>query len=29
MSKVEGYMILSGDGFEELGKLVNEMLVEG
>ena len=29
MSKVQGYLILSGDGVEELGKLVNEKLVEG
>ncbi len=29
MSKVHGYMILLGDGVEELGKLVNEKLVEG
>ncbi|MCP4898787.1 MAG: hypothetical protein GY906_17590 [bacterium] len=29
MSKVQGYMILSGEGVEELGKLVNEKLIEG
>ncbi len=29
MSKVQGYVILSGEGVEELGKLVNEKLVEG
>ncbi|MCP4895869.1 MAG: hypothetical protein GY906_02755 [bacterium] len=28
ISKVQGYMILSGDGVEELGKLMNEKLVE-
>ncbi len=29
MSKVQGYMILSAEGVEELGKLVNEKLTEG
>ena len=29
MGKVQGYVILPGDGVEELGKLVNEKLVEG
>ncbi len=29
MSKVQEYLIMSGDGIEELGKLVNEKLVEG
>ncbi len=29
MSKVQGYLILSGDDVEELGKLVNEKLIEG
>jgi hypothetical protein len=29
MSKVQGYMILSGGDVEELGKLVNEKLIEG
>ncbi len=29
MGKVQGYMILAAEGVEELGKLVNEKLVEG
>ncbi|MCP4896079.1 MAG: hypothetical protein GY906_03810 [bacterium] len=29
MSKVQEYLILLGDGVEELSKLVNEKLVEG